>query len=244
MKNYSYDKDGLKTLHNCDFLEEKYFKSAYEYTKQIIGKDYNWQWRNYIGISLATKARNLSLNFVECGVGEGWMTISIIHYLQSKFQITPYFTLFDTFEGIDTSVVPKEEEQAWRMPAETKRKKYNYINTDFEVIRKNIKSTSLKPNRIRFIKGSIHETLNPLQIAKITSQGKIGFLHIDMNNSAPEIFALEKLYPHIKNGGIILLDDYAFLGYGYQKKKIDEICKSIGIEIPISLPTGQGLIIK
>lgn len=81
-------------------------------------------------------------------------------------------------------------------------------------------------------------------VAGIASRGEISFLHIDMNNSVPEVYALERLYPLLSVGGVVLLDDYAYMGYEYQYHQINKVCDSLGIESPISLPTGQGLLIR
>jgi hypothetical protein len=42
---------------------------------------------------------------------------------------------------------------------------------------------------------------------------------------------------------MVLLDDYAYLGHDEQTRAMDEAAQSLGIEI-LSLPTGQGLIVK
>jgi len=129
-----YDQDGINCLHNTSFLDDKFFRSAYENTSKKVGRDFCWHWRNYIGIKLATSAKALSLNFVECGVGQGWMTMSIIDYMQSRFNITPHFTLFDTWEGIDESLVDQQEELHWGMSALEKKRSYKYLNQDYQTI--------------------------------------------------------------------------------------------------------------
>lgn len=44
-------------------------------------------------------------------------------------------------------------------------------------------------------------------------------------------------------GVFILLDDYAYVGYGVQKAAMDIVASAKGLTIA-SLPTGQGLLIK
>jgi SAM-dependent methyltransferase len=243
-RSVAYNQDGLNTSHNSSFLNDAHFKLTYEYTKCAVGHDYQWHWRNYIGIKLASLAKDYNLNFVECGVGQGWMTISIIHYMQEKFGITPYFTLFDTWEGIDETLVSPEEELFWGQPASEKKKMYKYTDTPFDVVKQNILNAARLKHKINFVKGSIPNTFSTNVLDKIQAQGEISFLHIDMNNSYPEVQALTVLYPFIARGGIILFDDYAYSGYEFQQQKIDEACDAIGIERPIFLPTGQGLHIK
>lgn len=67
--SWSYNVDGLATVHNCDFLQDDAFRDAYDYVVELTGKDYLWFWRNYIGLKLAESAARKSINFVECGVG-------------------------------------------------------------------------------------------------------------------------------------------------------------------------------
>ncbi|WP_186524279.1 class I SAM-dependent methyltransferase [Synechococcus sp. SYN20] len=239
-----YHHDGLQTVHNSSFLENAAFKDAYSYTRDLIGKDYDWMWRNYIGISLASNARHNSLNFVECGVGEGWMSISILRYFARNYNITPSITLFDTWSGIDEKIVDPEEIDYWGCSVKERKAAYIYENSSFTETRDRILKTALHPRKIEFVQGSIPKSLTGEVINRINGKGPVSFLHIDMNNSVPEVSAMEKLYPIVSKGGIILLDDYAYVGYEFQKQKIDLFCDSISIDHPIALPSGQGLLIR
>ncbi|WP_278246430.1 hypothetical protein [Yoonia tamlensis] len=68
-------------------------------------------------------------------------------------------------------------------------------------------------------------------------------IHIDMNNPQPEIAALRFVWDRIVTGGSVLLDDYAQKDYEPQKVAMDALCAQMGLHI-LSLPTGQGFIIK
>ena len=81
-----------------------------------------------------------------------------------------------------------------------------------------------------------------LRLVEIAST-LIAFLHIDLNCSPPEVAAADALWDRICPVGIVLLDDYAYHGYRTQKLGMDEFAKRKGVTI-LSLPTGQGLIIK
>ena len=237
--------DGLETYHDSSFMQEDDFLDAYNHAKILIGKDYHWYWRNYIGIKLADYAFSLSPNFVECGVGEGWMTISILRYLGQKYSGTPNFSLFDTFSGINPSLVDPREEAHWGVSASEKQEFYKSIyNADAETVEKRIKMSTAEANKIDIIQGPIPNTLTASVIEKIKNRGSISFLHIDMNNSAPEVAALRTFYPLMATGGVILLDDYANAGCTYQKNAIDQTCREMGVPTPISLPSGQGLLLK
>ena len=64
-----------------------------------------------------------------------------------------------------------------------------------------------------------------------------------MNAVMPEIAALDFFWDKISKGGVILLDDYGFKEHLAQKETQDVWAKNHGVAI-LSLPTGQGLIIK
>ena len=73
---------------------------------------------------------------------------------------------------------------------------------------------------------------------------KICFLHVDLNNAKPEVEAIKFFWDKIVTSGIILLDDYAYSKqYHLQKQAIDKIGCTLNFSV-ITLPTGQGLIIK
>ena len=65
----------------------------------------------------------------------------------------------------------------------------------------------------------------------------------DMNCAPPEVAALEHFWPRLVSGAVVLLDDYAYLGFESQKRAMDEFAGYHGIAI-CSLPTGQGLLLR
>ena len=65
-----------------------------------------------------------------------------------------------------------------------------------------------------------------------------------MNCVAPEIEALQYFWPKIVPGGLIILDDYGWGGtHDSQKEAQEAFAESVDVKI-LTLPTGQGLIIK
>ncbi|MPT25000.1 MAG: class I SAM-dependent methyltransferase, partial [Starkeya sp.] len=89
----------------------------------------------------------------------------------------------------------------------------------------------------RIIVGAVPETLSQIEARQIA------FLSIDMNCMPPEVAALEYLWPRLVDGAFVLLDDYAYVGYRQQKLGMDACARKLGVSV-LSLPTGQGLIIK
>jgi len=71
----------------------------------------------------------------------------------------------------------------------------------------------------------------------------VSYLHIDMNSVMPEVAAIPHFWDRLVPVAVVLLDDYACRGYKPQKRGMDEIAARIGVRI-LSLPTGQGLLLK
>ncbi|MEP6926845.1 MAG: TylF/MycF/NovP-related O-methyltransferase, partial [Ginsengibacter sp.] len=82
----------------------------------------------------------------------------------------------------------------------------------------------------------------PDTLVQVTSN-KIAFLSIDMNCIAPEIAALNYFWDKLSKGGIIILEDYAYVTCDLQYEAHNNWAKKVGIQI-LTLPTGQGLIFK
>jgi hypothetical protein len=72
---------------------------------------------------------------------------------------------------------------------------------------------------------------------------QIAFVHLDMNSASPECAALEFFWPLLSPRGLILLDDYAYFRSNTPGDALDTAARRLGTEI-VSLPTGQGLILK
>ena len=73
--------------------------------------------------------------------------------------------------------------------------------------------------------------------------GQVAFLHIDMNCAYPERAALEYFWDRLSPGAVVLFDDYAYFGNDSLTREIDSAAEALGTEV-LSLPTGQGLIVK
>jgi hypothetical protein len=90
---------------------------------------------------------------------------------------------------------------------------------------------------VKVIRGSVPEILYA------NAPQQIAFLHVDLNAAAPERAAMEFLWPRLSPGAYVVFDDYAWVACEEQKKTLDEFATQQGLAI-LSLPTGQGLLIK
>ncbi len=108
-----------------------------------------------------------------------------------------------------------------------------FYTFDVDAVRKNFSQW----RNCEIIVGAIPETLPRVR------SDRIAFLPLDLNCSPPEVAAIEALWDHLAPGAFVLLDDYAYIGYRSQKLGMDAFARECDLAV-LSLPTGQGLIIK
>jgi len=225
-----YATDGLFTFHNCDFMQDPKFLEAYRYGMINGRPDLSIEWRVHLALWCANQCATLDGDFVECGVHTGIMAGSILTWLNfESFQDKKYY-LLDTFEGIPHEQISDAEVA---LGVHQMNRKYPRGDETYLLAVEKFK----KWKNTTIIRGKVPDTLN-----KITSK-KIAFISIDMNVVAAEIAAAEHLWPKLTPGGMILLDDYGWEAHIHQKIAFDEFADSNRINI-LSLPTGQGLIMK
>ena len=227
-----YAESGMATLHNRACLENKKFQDAYRRGVRT-GVDYKIQWRAYVACWAASQAiRAGKGDFIECGVNRGFMSSAIMNYLNWNQEDRDFY-LVDTYEGIYEDLLSEEEKAAGYIEKNRKSlKQGDYIN-GVDGARKNFSEWP----RAHVVQGYVPEILHTLPITSIA------FVHLDMNNITPEKAAAEYFWPLMIKGGVMLLDDYAFIGYDLSKKGMDSFAESVGVDI-LSMPTGQGILIK
>lgn len=227
-----YSEDGLTTIHNHEFMDDPAFLRAYRRGVAAAGKDYAWHWRVHVGLWVASNARELGGDFVECGVNRGCLSSAIMEYLDwNSYGRT--FYLLDTFSGLDERFVSEADKEYGVLDRNQKFKEIGFYSADVDQVRANFAEWE----NVRIIQGAIPETLGRID------SDRIAYAHLDMNCAKPEVEAADYLWDRLLPGAMILLDDYAYHGYRSQKVAMDEFARSRGIAI-LSMPTGQGLIVK
>jgi hypothetical protein len=225
--------DGVITVHGDNFRQSPRFKAAYN--RGILasnGIDSQFEWRVHIALWAASMSLHVSGDFVECGVNAGFISSAIMHYLGWN-ALGRNFYLLDTFSGPVLHQYSQDEIlRGRRRIAENAMTAGAYVR-DLDRVRSNYAEW---PNAV-IVQGAIPEVLSTLKF------GPLAFLHLDMNCSYPERAAFQFFWEHLERGAFVLLDDYAYLGHDEQTRALDEAAKLVGTEI-LSLPTGQGLIVK
>jgi Macrocin-O-methyltransferase (TylF) len=227
-----YDQDGLRSVHNHEFRLRQRFQKAYQRGVRAVGEDYHWHWRVHVALWAAQAAALLDGDFIECGVNRGFMSSAIMDYLDWN-ELDRRFFLLDTFSGIDLRYVTEEERADGIAEKNAKSIASEFYTFDAEAVRRNFSEWS----RVTIIPGSIPDTLPQIVAARIA------FVHMDLNCSAPEVAAIRFLWDRLVPGALVVLDDYAYYGYRSQRIGMDQFARSVGIGV-LSLPTGQGLLIK
>lgn len=233
-RHIAYDFDGLTTQHNSDFMREPAFIRAYNRGSQAArGIDHQWYWRFHVGLWCLRTAIRLPGDFVEFGVNYGMLASGGMLDLDWN-QHNKHFYLFESFGGmkpdhVDTAVEGRAHLDSYNRVALSN----GFYATNPEEVRANFAEF----HNIHLIVGFVPDTLDQL------AAREVAFVHVDMNNPVPEVLALRFVWERIVPGGLVLLDDYAQKGFELQKRAMDDLSREIGFDI-LSLPTGQGLIIK
>ncbi|MDQ7247164.1 TylF/MycF/NovP-related O-methyltransferase [Dongia sedimenti] len=226
----TYNTDGLATQHNSEFMRDPRFAKAYAFGMTDGPPGRHLEWRVHVALWLAEQSVQLGGDFIECGVNTGIMSGAIMTYLDFAQLADRRFYLLDTFAGIPEEQITDAERAVGVAHMNVK---YQGGDRLFDIVKSKF---SPWPNK-RLIRGMVPDTL-----VEVDSD-RIAFAHIDMNVVAAEIAAAEFLWPRLQPGAFMLLDDYGWAPHIHQKRAWDVFAQQHGFHI-LSLPTGQGLIMK
>ncbi len=231
-KDY-YSSDGLFTPHQPRFLESERFQIAYRRGVEASqGFDPNFEWRVHIALWAASRALEAQGDFIECGVNAGFISSAILQYLDWESTLRSFY-LVDTFAGPPLTQYSEQEIQQGRDQVARQAAASGAYVIDIDRVRSNFRQWP----HAKVVQGEVPAILPQIPLKEIA------FAHLDMNSAAPECAALEFFWPLLSVRGLILLDDYAFFRSNPQGDALDSVAHRLGIEI-LSLPTGQGLILK
>lgn len=225
LKGATYNADGLITNKNCDFMKAPKFIEAHtrgikQWDIQYTG---NLYWTFHVHHWAAFHAQQLEGDFVECGVYRGMCAMSIMTYIDFESLKNRKYYLFDTFCGLDREFCTEKEYLTYK---DVYTDSYDFVVDSFKEY----------PN-VMIVKGSVPKSLSQVDIKKVA------YLHIDMNCVLPEVEAIKYFWPKLEVGAIVILDDYGWRGHENQKRAMDDFASYVGVKI-LSLPTGQGMIVK
>ena len=216
--------EGMATwLKTLPFAEDERFQALAEAHGDLLPAP-NWHWSLQTVLWAVQRCRDVPGDYVELGVFKGHTTLFCAEYVE--FAGWPKrWLLYDTFDGIpDDQLAP-----GWKSINDSV-----YKGTyAFEEVRSRFAHIA----NIQVIQGRVPEVL--MQGAP----DSIAFMHIDMNNVAAEIGALELLFERLSPGGVIIFDDYTWWTTRAQYYAEKAWFEARGLSV-LPLPTGQGLFIK
>jgi O-methyltransferase len=144
---------------------------------------------------------------VECGVWRGGSMMAVALTLQRLGVTDRDLFLFDTFSGMTP---PGEEdvkhtgERAADLLATSSRDSDDWAVASLEDVRENVLGLGYPEERIHFVSGAVEETL-PAQ-----APAEIGLLRLDTDWYSSTKHSLSHLYPRLRPGGVLVVDDYAY----------------------------------
>lgn len=157
-------------------------------------------------------ARGVPGAFAECGVWRGGSVLAMILTLQDLRVSDRDIYLYDTFEGMtppteeDVSELHGAALDAWREAAEDGRRAWDGLFSpqafSEEGVRSLLQSTGYPPERLRFVRGPVEETV-PANVAD-----ELALLRLDTDWYRSTRHELIHLFPRLCSGGVLIVDDY------------------------------------
>jgi len=159
-------------------------------------------------------------SIVECGVWRGGSMMMAALTLQMVGDTSRQLYLFDTYEGLPK---PNETEDIdlWGHSAYNEWTRHRLTDessawaaASLEEVEANLISTGYPRDKLNFVKGMVQSTLPN------TSIDAIALLRLDTDWYESTVCELNHLYPHVAEGGVLIVDDYGH--FHGQRKAVDE----------------------
>lgn len=209
--------DNLITFEKrLGFLDDRVLMDAFLRNAETVAER-GALWRIVTLVWAARTALRVEGDFVECGCYKG-NSARIISEVVGFVDLPRHYYLYDLFQH-DAS-----------MP-------HHSMLEHSETLVDQVRARFADMPNVTITQGRVPDSLAE------AAPEKIAFMHLDLNNAAAEIGALEVLFDRISPGGILILDDFGWLAY--EKQMVAEVQWMLprGYRI-LELPTGQGLVIK
>ncbi len=218
-------KDGIYTGDNIFtwgrnlsfFSDEAFMKAWRQHANTAVEEAIVWRVSVVAWAARSVMSRRIPGDLVECACAMGTTARIVCDYTSFAAQDRKYY-LYDLFDPGQTMQHHDTGGQQGSL--------YDKVRSRFTDC----------PN-VRVLQGRVPEVL------QAESPSQVAFMHIDLNNAPAEIGALEILFDRLSPGGILILDDYGWLGYKAQKQAEDPWLAARGYQV-LELPTGQGLVFK
>lgn len=201
------------------FLKDKVFMNTV-LANEPTAVELSLLWRQHVLCWAARQCVRLPGDYVEAGCYKGFTAKLICDYIGFAEHPDKTYYLYDAFEHASDMAHHAMPEHGESLHGQVCARFAGYPN-------------------VRVIKGLVPDSF----VQGIPEQ--VAFMHIDMNNAPAEVAVLEALFDRLSPGGMIVFDDYGWLGYSPQQEAEDGWLMARGrSERILELPTGQGLLVK
>lgn len=225
---WRYSTSMLATKHNVSFIDDGRFQKAYQVGTEAAKRDH-WNAGMHFRIHQALWAADHGLriggNLVELGTGRGIIFSAILAATPDWETRENQVFLFDTFSS---AAMDKgtgfQDQRLGTSPVYAQ----SYEDTQL---------TFAAWSRVHLVRGLLPDSLQEVDV------GAIGFLHVDLNSHVVEAICLEKLWPKLIPGAVVLLDDYAHVNSESQYEAMNACAERLGVSI-LTLASGQGILVK
>jgi O-methyltransferase len=219
-----FEQDGLATSRIRPFSEDVDFEDAKRETVNMIGMDFQIDWRSHVFLWAFGSTLLLPGVAVELGTGKGWMfTMAFNH---RKIPTLGDVILIDRFSIWSVDKVTGQPQVGH---------KNDVYSSDLEALLERFSDE----RGVRIVKGDLPGVLNEIDLRAKA----IRFIHVDLNAAKPEVDSLKVLWANLLPGAIVLLDDFGSPEFVESNLAMRELATELDFQI-LGLPTGQGLIIK
>ncbi len=180
-------------------------------------------------------------DFVECGVWKGGAAMLMALTLLELEETDRSLYLFDTFQGMTppteddkVAYTGQPVQQKWEEDLRGEKNNFGWWAIPRQEVAANILTTGYPESRLITVEGDVLQTIPQ------KSPETIALLRLDTDWYESTLHELNYLYPRLKAGGVLLLDDYGhFTG---ARKAVDEYFADTPVFLHRDDYTGRSLV--
>jgi O-methyltransferase len=163
---------------------------------------------------------NIKGDIVECGIWKGG-NLFLSKKINDFYQIKRKYYGYDTFAGMTKP--SKNEHFSLKKDFTNNKRKFDWLIINKEKVINYAKNLFSDISDFKFIEGAVEETL----CIKKNLPRKISLLRLDTDYYKSTKIELDKLYPKLSKGGILIIDDYGDMPGA--KKAVDNFFRNKNI---------------
>lgn len=175
------------------------------------------------------RRNSIAGDFVECGVWKGG-NLALMQKMVEMYKLDRKVYGFDTFEGM-SEPTEHDIDYAGNLASKMMEQKEKidgvsnvHAFAGLSQVKQNLASVGITDS-VKLVQGKVEDTL---QIEE-NIPAKISILRLDTDWYESTKFELERLYPRLTHGGVLIIDDYGhFQG---AKKAVDEFFEDLGEDV-------------